>query len=381
MRRGSGHDYTMLQRIGKGASGEVFEGLNVHTGDKCAMKVLRTVKEGRLEREVQILEKLRGGPNIIELLDVLREPPSQAPCLVFEHVEKAPHKELYPALSDKEVRFYMYQLVEALAYCHSEGIMHRDLKPRNVVIDHKEKKLRLIDFGLAEFHHPGQEYSVRVSSLYYKPPELLCGFRRYDCSLDVWSLGCMLASMIFRKEPFFQGQDDQDQLVKIAQVLGTNELFAYLDKYKLRLDDNLHYGLRKLPKKPWLHFLNEGNCHLVNEEAIDLLKRMLVYDHAARITMKEALEHPYFDPIRQREHSEFVTVSFQPGPLGIAAQPSGLVTRVDRDGQGACNGVMVGWRLDSIDHQIFSIQSLREISGGQRPYTITFQRVKESQCL
>merc|ERR1712194_131308 len=103
------------------------------------------------------------------------------------------------------------------------------------------------------------------------------------------------------------------------------------------------------------------------------------YDHAARITMKEALEHPYFDPIRQREHSEFVTVSFQPGPLGIAAQPSGFVTRVDREGQGGCNGVMVGWRLDSIDHQIFSIQSLREIACGQRPYTLTFQRAKESQ--
>ena len=114
--------------------------------------------------------------------------------------------------------------------------MHRDVKPHNVMIDHQQRKLRLIDWGLAEFYHPGTEYNVRVASRYFKGPELLVDLQDYDYSLDMWSLGCMFAGMIFHKEPFFRGHDDYDQLVRIAKVLGTEELFAYLDTYDLELD-------------------------------------------------------------------------------------------------------------------------------------------------
>lgn len=97
--------------------------------------------------------------------------------------------------------------------------MHRDVKPHNVMVDHELRKLRLIGWGLAEFYHPGKEYNVRVASRYFKGPELLVDLQDYDYSLDMWSLGCMFAGMIFRKEPFFYGHDNQDQLVKIAKVL------------------------------------------------------------------------------------------------------------------------------------------------------------------
>jgi casein kinase II subunit alpha len=113
--------------------------------------------------------------------------------------------------------------------------------------------LRLIDWGLAEFYHPKTEYNVRVASRYFKGPELLVDFQEYDYSLDMWSYGCMFASMvrefdmsevfnaslqfqIFRKEPFFHGHDNYDQLVKITKVLGTDELYMYIDKYNIRLD-------------------------------------------------------------------------------------------------------------------------------------------------
>jgi len=86
------------------------------------------------------------------------------------------------------------------------------------MIDHEKRKLRLIDWGLAEFYHPGKEYNVRVASRYFKGPELLVDLQDYDYSLDMWSLGCMFAGMIFRKEPFFNGHDNYDQLVKIAKV-------------------------------------------------------------------------------------------------------------------------------------------------------------------
>lgn len=122
----------------------------------------------------------------------------------------------------------------------------RDVKPHNVMIDHENRRLRLIDWGLAEFYHPGQEYNVRVASRYFKGPELLVDYQMYDYSLDMWSLGCMLASMIFRKEPFFHGHDNYDQLVRIAKVLGTEELFEYLDKYHIELDPRFNDILGRL---------------------------------------------------------------------------------------------------------------------------------------
>ena len=86
--------------------------------------------------------------------------------------------------------------VQALDFCHSNGIMHRDVKPHNVMIDHEQRKLRLIDWGLAEFYHPAREYNVRVASRYFKGPELLVDMQDYDYSLDMWSLGCMFAGMV-----------------------------------------------------------------------------------------------------------------------------------------------------------------------------------------
>ena len=112
----------------------------------------------------------------------------------------ADFKVLYPTLTDYDIRYYIFELLKALDYCHSNGIMHRDVKPHNVMIDHSKRQLRLIDWGLAEFYHPGREYNVRVASRYFKGPELLVDLQEYDYQLDMWSLGCMFAGMIFRKE-------------------------------------------------------------------------------------------------------------------------------------------------------------------------------------
>jgi casein kinase II subunit alpha len=171
---------------------------------------------------------------------------------------------------------------QALEHSHSNGIMHRDVKPHNVMIDHEKRQLRLIDWGLAEFYHPEREFNVRVASRYFKGPELLVDLQDYDYSLDMWSLGCMFAGMIFRKEPFFHGHDNYDQLVKIAKVLGTDELFDYLDKYNLELDPHFDGLLGRHARKSWNKFSNPENQHLVSNESIDLLDRLLRYDHQER---------------------------------------------------------------------------------------------------
>lgn len=101
-----------------------------------------------------------------------------------------------PIFTEEEIRLYIRKVLEGLNYCHSMGIMHRDIKPQNVLIDQVKKELKIVDWGLADYYLPNKEYNVRVASRYYKGPELLVNNKFYDYSLDIWSLGCMFAGMV-----------------------------------------------------------------------------------------------------------------------------------------------------------------------------------------
>lgn len=290
-------NYEVVKKLGRGKYLEVFLGVDLATGAQCVIKVLKPVKRKKIKREILILKNLVDGPNIIGLLDVVRESLLKLPALIFEHVDNIDFRTLYPTFSDLDIRFYMYELLKALDYCHSMGIMHRDVKPHNVMIDHQQRTLRLIDWGLAEYYHPGTEYNVRVASRYFKGPELLVDYRLYDYSLDLWSFGCMLASIVFKKEPFFHGKSNTDQLVQIARTLGSDDLHDYLRKYNLVLSDE-YEDLGHYSRRPWKRFVNENNTHLVTDDFLDFIDSILKYDHQARLTAKESMAHRYFDPVR-----------------------------------------------------------------------------------
>jgi len=289
--------------MGRGKYSEVFEGYHCKSNKQCVIKILKPVKKKKISREIRILENLRGGPNIVTLMDSVRDPLSKTCSLVFEYVNASDFKTLYPSLTDMDVRYYIFELLKALDYAHSHGIMHRDVKPHNVMIDHSKRQLRLIDWGLAEFYHAGTDYNVRVASRYFKGPELLVNLRDYDYSLDMWSLGCMFAGMIYITHPFFHGRDNYDQLVKIAKVLGTASLMDYVKKYKLTLEKQYNDILGDFPRKKWTSFVTDENKHLCPPEALDLLDKLLVFDHQKRLTAQEAMQHPYFAPIRKAQSS------------------------------------------------------------------------------
>lgn len=141
---------------------------------------------------------------------MVRDDSSGIPCFIYEYMPHTETKLLMPKLTDFDVKVYMYKILQALEFSHSHGIMHRDIKPLNIVINNDEKELRLIDWGLAEFYHPGKEYNVRVASRYYKGPELLVDDKLYHYSLDIWSLGCTFAGWIFKIDTFFKGSDNFD---------------------------------------------------------------------------------------------------------------------------------------------------------------------------
>lgn len=109
----------------------------------------------------------------------------------------------------------------------------------NVIVDPKTRLAKVIDWGLAEYYIPGEIYHVRVASRYFKGPELMTNNTKYHYSLDIWSLGCMFAGMIFNREPFFRGEDNNDQLIKVMAVMGSKSIYEYISKYNLKPDEEV----------------------------------------------------------------------------------------------------------------------------------------------
>jgi casein kinase II subunit alpha len=286
--------YEVVRKIGRGKYCEAFEGFHVPSGKHVAVKLLKPVKKRKIKRELKILQNLYGGPNIVRLLDYVQDSVAKTPTLIFEFVHNTDFKNLYPMFTDYDVRYYTRKIVQALDFCHSKGIVHRDIKPHNVMIDHNKKDLKVIDWGLAEFYHPYTPMNVRVASRYYKGPELLVDYQYYDYSLDMWSLGTMVAGMIFMRDPFFRGADNYDQLVKICKVLGTDVLYEYLNKYNIELEAAFDAVLDRYLPRPLAKYVNPENKHLCSKEAIDLCEKMLVMDHANRILPRECFSHPYY---------------------------------------------------------------------------------------
>ena len=299
IRWGSQDPYEVVEKVGRGKYSEVFAGLNVLSSERCIIKVLKPVRSKKIKREVLILQDLAGGPNIIQLKDMVIEPLSKTPSFIFELVRNVDHRTLYPTFGPQDIQYYIFQLLRALDFAHSRGIMHRDVKPHNVMIDHASRTLRLIDWGLAEFYHPGVPYNARVASRYYKGPELLVDMLEYDYSLDMWSLGCMFAGMIFKLDTMFRGRDNDDQLVKIVDVLGWADFERYMAKYGLNVGAFKELRSRRPSKKPWASFVTKNNAALATSDALDFLDHLLRYDHQERLTAAEAMAHPYFDPVRE----------------------------------------------------------------------------------
>ncbi|KAK7686324.1 Casein kinase II subunit alpha' [Cerrena zonata] len=159
--------YEIVRRVGGGKYSEVFEGIDMSNEDTCIIKVLKPVSKKKIKREIKILRNLTGGPNIVSLLDVVRDPLSRTNSLITEYVENVDWKELFPTLTELEIKNYVFQLLKALDFVHSRGVMHRDVKPGNIMYNRQQRKLRLIDWGPGGILPPGHgiPHTSRVTIL------------------------------------------------------------------------------------------------------------------------------------------------------------------------------------------------------------------------
>jgi casein kinase II subunit alpha len=335
-------DYLLTRRLGTGKFSDVFEAVDVNKVENrqeisdnsvdprtlSVLKCLKPVSERKIRREVWVLGRVRHVPNVVRLeaivMGVHEEdgteiPVPPMPTLVLQHAgQNAQWLCHSPAnvqqrkqadqrfLTDYEIRYYVMHLLVALDGLHSADIMHRDVKPRNVIINRNRQSgdppLVLIDLGLADRYVPGQSYHCRVASRHYKATELLTGHGFYGPTLDMWGVGCILASLLLHREPFFRGKDNTDQLGKIIAVLGTNDLLAYIQKYNIQPSQEVQEEILKYHQvehyRQRRKFVSRDSA--APADGLDLLDKLLVYDHKLRWDAAQAMQHSYFDPVRER---------------------------------------------------------------------------------
>jgi casein kinase II subunit alpha len=295
---GKQENYEILKKLGRGKYSDVYQALNILTSQKVVIKILKPIKKSKVLREIKILRVLEGNPGIPKLLDVTKEVSTRTPSLIMEYCESSDFSVLFSKLDELDVKFYLYEILKTLDYAHSKGIMHRDIKPSNILIDHPHRKLKIIDWGLADFYFPDKPYNVRVASRYYKAPELLINFSFYDYSVDMWSFGVILAGIVFKKFPFFHGHDNLDQLIKIVRALGSESFAEYIEKYGIDLDERLDELKEVYNRKNWGKLVTP-ETKLATTEALDLLNKILLFDQTSRLLPSEAMLHDYFLPIRE----------------------------------------------------------------------------------
>ncbi|KAG9312751.1 hypothetical protein JVU11DRAFT_7185 [Chiua virens] len=275
---GSGHP------TGEGTYGVVYKARDVTTNQIVALKKIRLEAEDEgvpstAIREISLLKELKDD-NIVRLLDIVHA--DQKLYLVFEFLDVDLKRYMEHAntsgtpISIDISKKFTHQLSSGLLYCHSHRILHRDLKPQNLLID-KRNNLKLADFGLARaFGIPMRTYTHEVVTLWYRAPEVLLGSRHYSTAIDMWSVGCIFAEMVMRGNPLFPGDSEIDQIFKIFRIMGTP-------------NEQIWPGISQLPdyKETFPQWTRQELRNIVpnlDEMGIDLLSRTLTYDTAKRIS-------------------------------------------------------------------------------------------------
>lgn len=289
--------YTLTQWLGDGRYSDVFSGLQ-DGSSVVAIKVLKPIRGVRVRREVKILKVLNGHPGITNLIDFVVDGRNGIPCIVMNCAKSRPWRDLFSSMNMDDIRLYLFRLLEALAHTHSHGIMHRDVKPLNIMCYDPAESVVLGDWGLSEFYHPTQRYTTHVGTSYYKAPEILLGYEFYDYGVDVWAAGVILLELLTHKIHLFDANTNSRIVRQIAEILGGQTFIDYAARYRIQLSTKLTEKLRACEPIPLENTIPYAHRSFRDADALDLVQKMLVVDHKERISAEEALEHRFFDAVR-----------------------------------------------------------------------------------
>ncbi|XP_042382216.1 mitogen-activated protein kinase homolog MMK2 [Zingiber officinale] len=283
-----------LRPIGRGAYGIVCAAWNSQTREEVAIKKIGNAFDNRIDakrtlREIKLLRHM-DHENVIAIKDIIHPPNRENfndVYIVYELMDTDLHQIIRSnqQLTDDHCQFFLYQLLRGLKYVHSANVLHRDLKPSNLLLN-GNCDLKIGDFGLARTTSETDFMTEYVVTRWYRAPELLLNCSEYTAAIDIWSVGCILGEIVTR-EPLFPGKDYVHQLRLITELIGSpdDSSLGFLRS------DNARRYVRQLPQYPKQNF--GVRFPTMSIGAIDLLEKMLVFDPSKRITVHEALHHPY----------------------------------------------------------------------------------------
>ncbi|KAH7357448.1 glycogen synthase kinase-like protein-3 beta [Pyrenochaeta sp. MPI-SDFR-AT-0127] len=290
--------YTQCKIVGNGSFGVVFQTKLSPSGEDAAIK--RVLQDKRFKnRELQIMRIVRH-PNIVELKAFFYnngERPQKDEVylnLVLEFVPETVYRasryfnKMKTVMPILEVKLYIYQLFRSLAYIHSQGICHRDIKPQNLLLDPSTGVLKLCDFGSAKILVENEPNVSYICSRYYRAPELIFGATNYTTKIDVWSTGCVMAELMLG-QPLFPGESGIDQLVEIIKVLGT----PTRDQIRTMNPNYMEHKFPQIKPHPFSKVFRKAD-----PQAIDLISKLLEYTPTQRLSAIDAMVHPFFDELR-----------------------------------------------------------------------------------
>lgn len=288
----------LIKKVGSGAYGTVASFLDKSTGQKVAVKKITDafhdlIDGKRILREVKLLMTFRHD-NIITIFDMY---PPESPdfddiYIVTDLMETDLHRVIYSkqVLGEEHHQYFAYQILRGLKYLHSANVVHRDLKPSNILVN-KNCDLKICDFGLARGFAAGEDdtnLTDYVVTRWYRAPEVVLLASEYTKSIDVWSVGCILAELIGRK-PIFTGKDHLDQIKKILHVLGT-PTSAELEWLPARSPARTFIGkIQSYTKQPWQSIYPRAS-----PAAVEALERMLDFSPVTRYNVEQSLTLEYF---------------------------------------------------------------------------------------
>lgn len=290
--------YEIRQKLGKGAYGIVWKAVDKKTKEIVALKKIfdafqNATDAQRTFREIMFLQELSDHENIIKLTNVLKADNDRDIYLVFEYMETDLHAVVRAnILEDIHKQYIIYQLCKAIKYMHTGNVLHRDMKPSNLLLN-SECFLKVADFGLARSIASLENETVEnpvltdyVATRWYRAPEILLGSTKYTKGVDMWSVGCILGELMGGK-PMFPGTSTMNQLDRIIEVTGrpsAEDIEAINSPFAATMLESLP------PSQP--RSLREMYPH-ASDEALDLLRKCLAFNPTKRITAEQSLEHPY----------------------------------------------------------------------------------------
>ncbi|KAG6526660.1 mitogen-activated protein kinase 5-like isoform X1 [Zingiber officinale] len=300
-----------IMPIGRGAYGIVCSVMNTETRDMVAIKKIANAFDNHMDakrtlREIKLLRHL-DHENIVGIRDVIPPPMPQTFNDVYvatelmdtdlHHIIRSNQE-----LSEEHSQYFLYQILRGLKYIHSAKVIHRDLKPSNLLLN-ANCDLKICDFGLARPTSENDIMTEYVVTRWYRAPELLLNSSDYTAAIDLWSVGCIFMELMNR-QALFPGRDHMNQMRLITELIGT-PTEAELDF--LRNEDARRY-MKHLPQFPPKSFASMFPH--INPVAIDLIERMLTFDPNKRITVEEALAHPYLERLHDIADEPICTEPF-----------------------------------------------------------------------